>query len=725
MPDLTPMTSGTPWFRLDATDEDWANDDPRALRRSMEQLFVVRRFEQKLLELWQQGLLNGPAHASIGQEACGVGATSMLRSSDRINGTHRAHHQFLSKFLSHAMAEDYDPADGDWNETMEDMVYRSMAEIMGLAPGFCGGRGGSMHMRFDEAGMMGSNAIVGGNPPLACGHALAAKRLGEDRITVSFFGDGAVQQGASYEALNLAGLYELPLIFFIENNLYGVSTHVSEATREPRLSARGQGVGVPSLEIDGMNVVAVRKAMDWAIRHIRENGGPVLIEALTYRFHHQHGPLLGSNFDYRTKEEEALWRERDPVVRHPEKLVAMGLIKQARADSLMERAGEIVERCAARLTETAPGANEPQVVPALWPDAKTVEDGIRGDLSELDGATFREAEDFAEPEMRTVKYIEAVALAAKRHIEADERVVIMGEDIHRLRGGVVGAVKGIADEYADRLLATPISENGFTGMGLGAAMCGLRPIVEIMYADFALVAADQLFNQAAKLRHMFGGRYPAPLVVRMRTAPGIGFGSQHSMDPSGLFSLWPGWRIVAPTTPFDYIGLFNAAMACNDPVAIIEVQPLFQREGPIPDDLGYMIPFGKAKIVRRGTECTVIACANMVSVSVEAADEAGIDAEVIDLRTLDVPGRDWDTISDSVRRTHRVLVVEQTARGYTIGSRLAADLQERLFDELDHEIIRVSGTESAPTVSRVLEAAALADRDDVVAGLHRVMGRAA
>ncbi len=167
MPDLTPITSGTPWFRLDATDEDWARDDPRALRRSMEQLFVIRRFEQKLLELWQQGLLNGPAHASIGQEACGVGATSMLRTCDRINGTHRAHHQFLSKFLSYASHEDYDPADGEWSETMEAMVYHSMAEIMGLAPGFCGGRGGSMHMRFDEAGMMGSNAIVGGNPPLA------------------------------------------------------------------------------------------------------------------------------------------------------------------------------------------------------------------------------------------------------------------------------------------------------------------------------------------------------------------------------------------------------------------------------------------------------------------------------------------------------------------------------------------------------------------------------
>ena len=205
--------------------------------------------------------------------------------------------------------------------------------------------------------------------------------------------------------------------------------------------------------------------------------------------------------------------------------------------------------------------------------------------------------------------------------------------MHRLKGGTVGATKGIGEAFPERLIGTPIAENGFCGMGLGAAVNGLRPIVEIMYADFCLVAADQLFNQAAKVRHMFGGGHDAPLILRARVAAGGGYGSQHSMDPSGVFALWPGWRIVAPTTPFDYVGLFNSAVRCNDPVAIIECQALYQGSGLVPDDLDYCIPFGKARIVRPGSACTVVTCANMVPVSVAAAEDAGIDAEVIDLRT--------------------------------------------------------------------------------------------
>jgi len=299
-------------------------------------------------------------------------------------------------------------------------------------------------------------------------------------------------------------------------------------------------------------------------------------------------------------------------------------------------------------------------------------------------------------------------------------VIVLGEDVHRLKGGTVGATKGIGEAYPERLIGTPIAENGFCGMGLGAAVNGLRPIVEIMYADFCLVAADQLFNQAAKVRHMFGGDHDAPLILRARVAAGGGYGSQHSMDPSGVFALWPGWRIIAPTTPFDYVGLFNSAVRCNDPVAIIECQALYQEKSLVPEDLDYCIPFGKARIVRPGSACTVVTCANMVPVSVAAAEAAGIDAEVIDLRTLDPLGMDWETIGASVQRTNRLLIVEQTSRGPSLGARIAQEAQERLFDWLDHEILRVSGSQAAPVVSKVLETAALAQEDDVIAGLRAV-----
>ncbi|MDE0203257.1 MAG: MFS transporter, partial [Rhodospirillaceae bacterium] len=233
-------------------------------------------------------------------------------------------------------------------------------------------------------------------------------------------------------------------------------------------------------------------------------------------------------------------------------------------------------------------------------------------------------------------------------------------------------------------------------------------------------AADQLFNQAAKVRHMFGGDHAAPLILRARVAAGGGYGSQHSMDPSGVFALWPGWRIVAPTTPFDYVGLFNSAVRCNDPVAIIECQALYQEKSLVPEDLDYCIPFGKARVVRPGSACTVVTCANMVPVSVAAAEAAGIDAEVIDLRTLDPLGMDWETVGASVQRTNRLLIVEQTARGPSLGARIAQEAQERLFDWLDHEILRVSGSQAAPVVSKVLETAALAQEDDVIAGLRAI-----
>ena len=259
-------------------------------------------------------------------------------------------------------------------------------------------------------------------------------------------------------------------------------------------------------------------------------------------------------------------------------------------------------------------------------------------------------------------------------------------------------------------------------MGLGAAINGLRPIIEIMYADFCLVAADQLFNQIAKVRHMFGGTSTVPLIVRIRAAGGFGYGSQHSMDPSGLFALWPGWRVVVPTTAFDYIGLFNSAVNCDDPVVVIETQTLFQEECAVPaGDLDYCIPFGKARIVRPGSACTILASGQMVLHAIAAAEQTGIDAEVIDPRTVDSDSLDWQTIGDSVQRTNRLLVAEQTARGPSLGAHIVQEGQERLFDYLDHPILRVTGSQSAPVVSKILEQAALAGVDEVITGLNALM----
>ena len=722
---LKALKTDTIWARFEVGEADWKREAARDLARDLEQLLLIRRFEEVILELWSEKLVHGPAHASIGQEAGAVGAMSVLTGADKINGTHRMHHQFLAKALNHATAAGYDPRDQAPSPDMAEVVRRTMAEILGLAPGYCGGRGGSMHLRYAEAGVVGSSASIGSNLPHAVGYALADKLKGSDAVSVTFFGDGTLMNGAAYEAMNLAALYDLPVVFFLENNFYAVSTHVREQTRETRLGARAQGLGIPAIEVDGMDMLAVRRAMAWACRTIREARGPVFIECLTYRFFHQQGATLGSAFGYRDKAEEEAWRARDPVAHFPRQLVARGVVTEARLADIDRRCRALCDQAAGSLTEPTPDSNRRRIVAALWPDPATADDGIRGDLAELADARACEAEDVPSARMVTAKYQDCMATALGRNLERFPEVIVLGEDIHRLRGGTHGATRGLPERFPERVIATPICENGFVGMALGAALNGLRPIVEVMFPDFFLVAADALFNGVAKVRHMFGGGFPVPIVVRSRVAAGTGYGSQHMGDACGLFALYPGWRILAPSTPFYYIGLMNAAVRCDDPVMVMEHADLFPSEGPIPkDDLDYIVPIGRPKVVRPGDACTVIAYSKMVWLAVQAAEESGIDAEVIDLRTVDPWGMDWTTVEASLRRTGRLLIVEQGARGPTIGARIAQEAQERCFDWLDHEILRVTGGNAAPVVSKVLEQAALAGLDDVVAGLRAVTAAA-
>ena len=304
----------------------------------------------------------------------------------------------------------------------------------------------------------------------------------------------------------------------------------------------------------------------------------------------------------------------------------------------------------------------------------------------------------------------------------DPRIVVLGEDVHKLAGGTNGATKGLPKKYPGRILGTPISENAFAGLGGGLALDGrFRPVVEFMYPDFLWVAADQVFNQIGKARHMFGGRNPVPLVLRTKVAMGSGYGSQHLMDPAGIFATSPGWRIMAASTPFDYVGLMNAALAVDDPVLMLEHVDLYGTEGEIPvGDLDYQIPFGRAAVRRAGSEVTVLTYLSMVAHAAEAIERTGIDAELIDLRFLDRASLDWETVGESVRKTNAVLIVEQGALGTSYGGWLADEVQRRFFDWLDQPVQRVHGTESSPSISKVLERAAIAKTDEVAAALERV-----
>jgi 2-oxoisovalerate dehydrogenase E1 component len=720
VPEIVSLNPTAPWREVRSTPTDWNALGSSAILRMLHHLHLVRAFEETVLELESQGLVHGPAHSSIGQDGAAVAALSVLHSSDLITGSHRGHHQFLAKCLGHVDTADYDVRSAPLPVVVTDMLYRSLSEILGLADGFCRGRGGSMHLRWAEAGALGTNAIVGGGVPLANGMAWACKRRGKGDVAFTFLGDGAVNIGSVPESLNLAALWSLPICFFIENNGYAVSTTLAEETREGRLSSRGGAYGIPALRVDGMDPIAVRLCAQMAIDELRAGRGPYIIEAEVYRFFHHSGGLPGSAFGYRTKAEEASWRARDPLLRLAQGMIERTWLTVDDNAAMQLRARNCMQEISSRLTEVVD--KKRRIVPSLWPKAEFRDHGLRGDLSELAGVRCEELEN-ASGKVGTIKFVEAVAQVMGRRMEEDERIFCLGEDIHRLRGGTNGATRGLAERFPGRIIPTPIAEQGFVGLAGGVAMEGhYRPVVELMYADFALVAADQLFNQIGKARHMFGGDTPMPLVLRTKCALGTGYGSQHSMDPAGLYSMWPGWRIIAPSTPFDYVGLMNTALRCNDPVLVIEHVDLYTSTGLGPlEDYDYYIPFGKAKVVRPGNAFTVLTYLAMVPKALQAATELGVDAEIIDLRSLDRAGIDWATIGASVRRTNNVVVLEQGPLTTSYGAMLGDELQRRFFDYLDQPVMRIHGGEASPSVSKALERAAFVGVEEIRAGFAAVM----
>lgn len=726
MPKSTPLQAAAPWTELTSTDEDWDAAPAELLTTMLVQLYLVRAFEEEVLDLASQGLVHGPAHSSIGQEGGAVGSCLGLRTDDQVTGSHRGHHQFLAKAFGHVAPKGLSATE-DFPEPLTDVLERSLAEICGLTTGYCHGRGGSMHLQWEEAGCMGTNAIVGGAVPQAAGFAWSDQHAGTDAVSVTYFGDGAINIGSALETFNLAGAWKLPVCFFVENNHYAVSTTPEEATGEPRLSARGLGFAIPSWKVDGMDPLAVHLAMEQALEVMRSGGGPTLIEADVYRYFHQNGPFPGSAFGYREKSEEQAYRERDPLIRVAAHLVRREVLTEADVAALWERCTSTMSSISASLLEPDPDGKpgKQRYRRELLPDPAFVDVGVRGDLSELEGVRYQERDAY-EGELVTKKFVDVVADVMHRRMETDDRIVVMGEDVHKLKGGPRGATRGLKAAFPDRVLGTPIAENAFTGLAGGMALDGrYRPVAELMYADFIWVSADQLFNQVGKMRHMFGGDSPVPYVLRIKIGTGTGYGSQHSMDPAGILATAAGWRIIAPSTAYDYIGLMNTALALDDPVAVLEYDTdLYASLSEVPaTDLDFYLPVGKAALRREGAEATVISYLSMVPRCLTAVEESGVDADVIDLRWLDHASVDWDAIEASVKKTNNVLLVEQGARSLSWGTWLADEIQRRLFDWLDAPVSRVMGGEASPSVSKVLEQAALAQTPDITAALRELVGR--
>ncbi|WFP16996.1 dehydrogenase E1 component subunit alpha/beta [Citricoccus muralis] len=731
MPENVPLDYSTDVTQLRTTPEDWDSVDPALLESMLVEMQAIRSFEEAVLRLAGSGLVHGPAHSSIGQEGAAVGSVMALRAADGVNGTHRGHHQFIAKGLHYLRPEGYRTVDGIKGDEIVEFLQRTLQEVLGLSGGFSGGRGGSMHLQWMEAGALGTNAIVGGGVPLAAGNAWAQRHeqrqddAGQDTggVTVTYFGDGASNIGSTLETFNLAAAWKLPLCFFVENNHYAVSTHVDEVTAESRLALRGPGFGIRSWYVDGMDPLAVYMAQQQAVEHMRSGAGATLIEADTYRYFHQNGPFPGSAFGYRTKDEEKQWRQRDPIQRVITEMQRRDLLSDGDTRDLIQRIDETVEEIVQNLTEDDPTSERAQarrIRPELWPDPNTVDHGIRSEPDLSNEVAI--LDDLAHDPVTPVRFVDAIADVLHHRMSDDPGIVVMGEDIHRLKGGTNGATRGLKEAFPERVLGTPISENAFAGLAGGLALTArFKPVVEFMYSDFLFVAADQVFNQIGKARHMFGGQTSMPVVLRSKVAMGAGYGSQHSMDPAGIFATSPGWRIVAPSNAADYIGLMNSALDLDDPVLVLEHVDLYGQESTVPDRApDYRLPVGQAAIRREGKDLTVLSYLNMVELALQASEEReDLDAEVIDLRWLDRASFDWATVGESIKKTNNVLIVEQGPLGTSYGTWVAEEIQRRFFDHLDQPVERVTGREAAPSISKVLEAAANADLDDVHHGFDR------
>ena len=696
-------------------DLDWGQQDRDRMAWGLFALELIRRFELALLKPGIEKLVHGPVHSSIGQEATAVGAAMALEDRDKFTSTHRAHHHFLAKALAHYAPPTMDVSELQSSDSLRVCVRRTMAEIMGLSAGWVGGRGGSMHL-FDRAsGNIGTQAIVAGNIPYSSGIAFAEKFRGTGRVVVAYLGDGAVSIGLFHEGLCTAKAYGLPVVFVIENNLYGVATGVHQVTGLHDLILRSSGYNIPGLVVDGMDPLAVKLAVESARQHVAQESGPVMIEAKTYRYYHQSGGLPGSAFGYRTKEEERAWRDRDPITTWPAQLIQRGMIDQTQVDRLRDLAEQLVDDALSFCTRPDKG-NGPRITPKLLPDPASASLHIRSDGREFADVNHRDRSD--DDDTRDITMTQAISQVIARRMETDPEVFVIGEDVANLRGGAYGATRDALAQFPDRVLNAPIAEGGIVGIGHGAAVMGMKPIVEIMFCDFALVAADELFNQVATCRYMYNGQVDVPLIVRSRCSAGRGFGAQHSGDTVGLFAMHPGFRIVAPTTPFDYIGLFNTAMRSVDPVLVLEHHELARDTGPVPaDDLDYLLPMGRSRIARHGADVTVITYLGLVPrvlrIAESLSEQECIEVEVIDLLTLDYANIDFETIGRSVAKTGAAVIVEQAIATQCLGPYVACHIHQQCGTHLRLPVKLASSHAGPMPVSQVLEAAMLISDEQI------------
>ena len=658
--------------------------DRQVLIELFEKMVLLRRFESAAQLACRRGETPGFLHLYVGEEATGVGVCAHLRRTDWITSTHRGH--------GHALAKGGEPK-------------RIMAELFGKVDGICGGRGGTMHLYDRSIGLFGTNGIVAAGIGHAAGAGLAARQQGRDDIGVSFFGDGASNHGGFHEALNFAAVQRAPAVFICENNLYATATPLNTVTLNPDIASKAAAYGMPGVAVDGNDVFAVWLAMKEATERARSGKGPTLIEARTYRTvgHHEGDPVVGT---YRTQEEIDAWVKRDPVDMWRTRLIEDYGI--ATADDLAAIDARI-EKTVQEALEFARSSPEP--------DPATVRKNVYASPLNPPEALRPQAIG----ETRTQGWLEAVRDGIAEEMRANPAILYYGEGTGE-RGGSFAHTKGLWAEFgAERMVDTPISEQGFTATALGASATGARTVSDLMFADFAFETAGQIFLQAAKLRYMSNGQMNAPMVVRVGAGALRSSGPHHSGMYHPIFAHMPGLIVCVPSNPADAKGLMKTALRAGDPVIMLEPKALFASKGDVP--VGeYFVPFGKARIARAGNDLTIVSAGQQVGKSLEAAESLaaeGIEAEVIDLRTI-MP-LDIEAIVASIRKTHRLLVVDEAWAMCGMGGEIAQSMNELAYDDLDAPAGRIHTAPTSHPFAPVLERAMLVDVPRIVRAARDVI----
>lgn len=577
-----------------------------------------RHFEECIDDFFKRKEMHGTTHLSIGQEACQAGLALALDQGDWIVPTHRCH--------GHTIARG----------TNERKMF---SEMFGSADGICKGLGGSMHMTDVQTWNAGSSAVVGSGVNLAAGLAFALKMQESQAISVAIFGDGATSRGSVHECMNLASVWSLPILFFCENNNYGMSAAASRMISTSSIASRAESYSISHATVDGNDVQAVYRAASDAVAYIRSTGKPYFLEVKTYRCcgHSKSDPCL-----YRSRDEEAEWSERDPIFLFSRTMVESGLFTEEEVSHLILEARKHIDEAAM--------------------DAVAIRDQRIGLEQAMEYLFADEEEEVYKVCQSTTRmsYREAIRQALDEEMSRDPAVHLIGEDIG-LYGGCFKVTGDLYAKHASQMHETPVSEEAFTGLAVGSSLLGLRPVVEIMYGDFSTLASDPIINHAAKIRFMSAGQLSCPMVLRSPIGSGTGHGAQHTQCLEAMFANVPGLIIVAPSCPGDAKALLKTAIRSNNPVLYFEHKHLYNNLGPVGDEQ-YLLPIGKAITKKRGKDVTIVSYSHAVTTCLEAAatlslqDE--IEAEVIDLATL--KPMDTQTILRSVKKTGRLLVVHDS-----------------------------------------------------------------